>query len=55
MSMSSMTDHWETVLNTCDNHKISQGNGRECEWYADSEFYAQDTVKTNVTTTNGSH
>ena len=55
MSMSSMSDHWDTVLNTCTNHPISSGNGRECEWYADSEFYAQDTVKSNVTTKPGSH
>lgn len=53
--MSSVSDHWDTVLNTCVNHPIASGNGRDCEWYADSEFYANNTLKSNVTVVEGSH
>ena len=53
MSMSNIVDGYPKIIATCENHK--DGNGRECEWGCDSEYYSQNTLKTNVTTTNGSH
>ena len=50
MSMSNIKTAEPTTINTCQNH--TQGDGRECAWYADSEYYDVNTLEGNVTVTN---
>lgn len=49
MSLSDRVDAYPTRSDTatCENHKT--GNGRECEWISDSEYYSVDTLQQNVT------
>lgn len=47
MSMTNITDAKPKIIATCENH--TQGNGRQCEWGCDSEYYSQDTLRSHVT------
>ena len=49
MCLSNRTDafHTNAEIEKCDNHK--NGNGRDCEWISDSEYYSQNTLDQNVT------
>jgi len=50
MSLSNTVRKEPTEFATCDNHKT--GNGRQCEWISDSEYYSTNTMDGNVTVTN---
>lgn len=50
MSVSNTVDAKMHVINTCENH--TEGNGRECSWGADSEYYGANTLAQNVTIRN---
>lgn len=46
MSMSNIVDFKPKDIAACKNHDA--GNGRECSYGVDSEYYSQNTVDQNV-------
>lgn len=51
MSMTNIIDAKPKIIATCVNH--TEGNGRECEWGCDSEYYSKNTLTECVTVTQG--
>lgn len=47
MSVSKTVDAEPNIISTCENH--THGDGRECEWTCDSEYYSTNTLDQNVT------
>lgn len=52
MSMSSQQDFEPHIISTCESH--TNGDGRECPYCVDSEYYSQNTLNGAVTVTSGS-
>jgi len=50
MSMSNVKTASPTIINTCQEH--ATGNGIQCEFRADSEYYSANTMEANVTISN---
>ena len=51
MSMSNQRDFEPHIISTCENH--DSGDGRDCSYGVDSEYYSQNTLNGAVTITPG--
>lgn len=53
MSMSNKQDFEPHIISTCETH--ANGDGRDCSYGVDSEYYSQNTLNSAVAVTVGSN